>query len=95
MKTNHHQQNRKAQQARRAARKARTAQLHSVSTVATEPVYYMELSSQVPQYGKQRKLMGRYRWTFHPDNLSARAAMKYLKLPHFLMSLLLGGRLYE
>lgn len=95
MKTNHHQQNRKAQQARRAARKARTAQLHPVSTAATETVYYMELSSQVPQYGKQRKLMGRYRWTFHPDNLSARAAMKYLKLPHFLMSLLLGGRLYE
>ena len=54
MKTNHHQQNRKAQQARRAARKARTAQRPPVSTVATEPVYYMELSSQVPQYGKQR-----------------------------------------
>lgn len=95
MKTNHHQQNRKAQQARRAARKARTAQLPPVITGATEPFYCTELCPQVPQYGPLRKLMGRHHQTFHPDNFSAQANAWNHKFPLVTLSLILGPHFYE
>ena len=95
MKTNHHQQNRKAQQARRAARKAHTAQLHPVSTVATESLYGKEICPLMPNYNLLCKLTGRCHQSFHPDNFSARAAMAYFKFPRLLLFLASGGRLYE
>ena len=95
MKTNHHQQNRKAQQARRAARKARTAQLPPVITVATEPLYGEKICPLMPNYNLLCKLTGRLAMPLHPDHLPARAAMAYFKFPRLLLFLASGGRLYE